>query len=120
MSSDRRCVLVVGGSHSVHVLVPARMLREAGYRVVLADLQEETQANAREVFHAIYPVTPGIQRFVCRRRAAGGVSLKAGGEDSAEVRIEAPTRIASYAWRLMQGRLRSVSLLDIIHREHPG
>lgn len=120
MSSDRRCVLVVGGSHSVHVLVPARMLREAGYRVVLADLQEEAQAGAREVFHAIYPVTCGIQRLVCRHSAAGGVSLTAGGEDSAEVRIEAPIRTVSYAWRLMQGRLRSGLLLEVVRREQPG
>ena len=61
MTKRDRCVLMVGGSHSLHVTIPAQMIRDAGYRVVLADAQPEATPEAAEVFAAIYPMIDRLQ-----------------------------------------------------------
>lgn len=118
MRSAPRCVLVVGGSHSLHVRVPARMVREAGYRVVLADMQDEVAPEARAAFDAVYPLSDRVQRFVVCGRAA---LPKAEAERELKpMEIETPTRLPPYLWRLGQGWLRARRLLHVIRREHPG
>ena len=118
MSGNERCVLLVGGSHSVHVRVPARMIREAGYRIALADLQDAIDPEALGLFDAIYPLNDRTQRLLTRGRAMAGP-----GEPDYDLKlpeIEEPARLTSYAWRLTQGWLRAGRLLDAIRKEKPG
>ncbi|MBN1461986.1 MAG: glycosyltransferase family 4 protein [Armatimonadetes bacterium] len=118
MSARNRCVLMVGGSHSPHVRVPARMIREAGYRIVLADLQNEVAPEAAAIFDAVYGLPGRIENLVLRGRAIAG-----GRAPRYEVRpidIEVPTRVGPYLWRLLQGRLRAGRLLNLSLRERPG
>ena len=119
MSGERlRCVVVVGGSDSVHVTVPARMIREAGHRVVLANLQDEVAPKAAEVFDAVYPLGDAAQRFLLRGRSAAP-SAKPSYEIQ-PIKVETPRRMKSYLWRLGQGYLRSRQLGKIVARERPG
>jgi glycosyltransferase involved in cell wall biosynthesis len=118
LASERRCVLVVGGSHSVHVRVPAQMLRAAGYRVVLADLLPKTAPGVEEAFDASYSLMDGLQRLAIRGRTALPAAVES--HEFKPVEIETTTRWRPYLWRLFQSGRRAGRLLEIVRREHPG
>lgn len=116
-ATRNRCVIEVGGSHSVHTQTPARMIREAGYRVVLADLQIQPEPHASGAFDEVYPLADRLQRTIIRGREAVGTSRTA--EDKAP-EIEEPVRLKAYVWQLTQSYLRARRLLALIRRERPG
>jgi len=116
----RRCVVVVGGGHSVHVRIPAGMLRAAGYRVVLADLQPEVSPEAREVFDEVVPLGGHAPEWLLRRRPRPA-ALPAGEADAGgPIAVETHTRPAALAFRLWQGWRRAGRLIDLVRRVRPG
>lgn len=118
MSEGRRTIVVVGGSHSPHTRVPSRMLREAGYRVALADLQPAPPTEPDEAFDAVYPLFDWTQALLLKGRA---VAPPPGADYALKpIEVEAPTRWTSYAWRLVRGRLRARRLCSVVRREGPG
>lgn len=123
MNADTRCVLMVGGSHSVHVKIPARMIRQAGYRVVLGDLQAVPAADAAETFDAVYPLHGHLQRLLLKLRGHRSATASASHDEEKagqSIPIERPTRATSYLWRLARGWLQSGRLLAAVRCEHPG
>lgn len=122
--TSRRCIVMVGGSHSVHVKVPAGMLREAGYQVVLADLQPSAKIADNACFDAVHPLEGPLQRRVLGMRPevkTQAVSpVDDGSEEPGEVRIQTATKWRSYLGRLAVGYLQAGILLDVIRRYRPG
>jgi len=116
----RRCIVVVGGSHSLHVRVPAGMLRAAGYRMVLADLQPEISREAREVFDEIAPLGGHAPEWLLRRRPRPATPPAGEGDEAGPIAVETRTRLAALAFRLWQGWTRAGRLIDLVHRVRPG
>lgn len=116
--NKQRCVCVVGGSHSVHVRVPAQMLRAAGYRVVLADLELAPAAGVTEAFDAVYTLPQRLERWAVRRPR--GTPAAEGAHESEPVAIETRTRLPSLVFQLTRAWLRAGRLRRLIARERPG
>jgi len=116
----RGCVVVVGGGHSVHVRIPARMLRDAGYRMVLADLQPEVSAEARAVFDEIVPLGGHAPEWLLRRRPRPATPPAGEGDEGGPIAVETRTRPAALAFRLWQGWTRAGRLIDLARRARPG
>ncbi len=118
--SGQRCVCVVGGSHSPHVRIPAQMLRDAGYRVILADSQAKITPEAVPVFDEIYSLRPRTQQLILR----GAQPLRPGGATATAelkpIEIEQPTRWRSFLWRQFQAWAQARRLLRVIRTERPG
>lgn len=113
-----KTVLVVGGSHSVHVCVPATMIRQAGYRVVLGDLQEQTAPEAGEMFDAVYPLVDPLLLTILKARPKPPEGKDDTGFGSTDV--EQPRRWRPYLWRLFRDWRQAGQLRRVVCREHPG
>jgi glycosyltransferase involved in cell wall biosynthesis len=116
--SRKQCVLVVGGSHSVHVRIPAGMLRAVGYRVVLADTQGETAPDAGDAFDTVYSLGDVLERLLLRGRATLPPATPS--SELGPMEIETRTRLQPYLWRLANGALRARRLRSIVRLERPG
>lgn len=117
-AAGQRCVCVVGGSHSVHVRVPAQMLRAAGYRVVLADLEVAQAPGATDVFNAVYTLPQRWERWAARRPR--GAAPAEAAHEREPVAIETPTRVPSLVFQLTRAWFRAGRLLQVVRRERPG
>jgi glycosyltransferase involved in cell wall biosynthesis len=118
MAEQKPCVLAIGGSSSLHVRIPAEMLRQAGYRVALADLEPTVWPGTESFFDAVYTLMEPVQRTLMGVRAK---VLHAEPEHPVkEMQVEEPSRARPYYWRLMHGWLRAGQLRKIVAHEHPG
>lgn|GEM_PF-2340887 len=120
MLARDRTVVVVGGGHSVHVRVPAQMLREAGYRVVLADLQPAISPEAHAVFDEIVPLGGHPPEWLLRRRPPARTSPAGEADAGGPIAVETRTRPAALAFHLWQGWARAGRLLQLVRRARPG
>lgn len=118
MTNSSKSVVFVGGSHSIHVKIPAGIIRNEGYRVTMADLQLETQSDAFDVFDQVYNLNGSFEKKVLNIRALCG-KQDAGIQDGL-MTIEKPLQLKSYLWNLTQAWLRAKRLTKIVEKERPG
>lgn len=118
MAERKGCIVVLGESSSTHARIPAQIVREAGYRVVLAEMQVPTAPGSDQYFDAIYPLQHALEPLILRlpRRAGGG----AGKRPIQGMALLEPTRWKSLAWQLLRGWLRAGRLVQVVKRERPG
>jgi glycosyltransferase involved in cell wall biosynthesis len=95
------------------------MVREAGYRVILADYQMEAPADISDFFDTVYPLNGWVQRFVQKNRSSHTRQEEADHTDG-EIGVETPLRIKPCLWRLLHGYLTAKKLYRIIQEEKPG
>ncbi|MCK4341995.1 MAG: glycosyltransferase family 4 protein [Phycisphaerae bacterium] len=118
MSARKPCVVVLGGSSSLHARIPAQMVREAGYRVVLADMEPTIAPGTEEFYDHVYPLQHSLEKPFLAVRSA--VTKPEGKRPIKEMEILEPTRNKSLYWRLFSAWLRGRRLARIVRAEHPG
>ena len=118
MSGNKPCVVVLGGSSSLHARIPAQMVRDAGYRVVLANTEGTEAPGTRDFFDDVHSVITTRERLIM----AGG-SLVAAPRSAHPIKpmeVLEPTRKKSLYGRLLLGWLRAGRLVQVVRAERPG
>jgi glycosyltransferase involved in cell wall biosynthesis len=118
MTAGKPCVVVLGGSSSLHARIPAQMVRDAGYRVVLANTEAKLAPGTADYFDAIHSVVTAPERAIGALRRA--VVKPAPERPIQAPEIVVPTRWRSFCTRLALGWLRGRRLVEVVGRERPG
>jgi glycosyltransferase involved in cell wall biosynthesis len=111
-------VLVLGGSSSLHARIPAQMVREAGYRVMLANAERTVAPGTEDFFDSVFQLVTVPEQMMLMLRSAVG-----GSEDRRPVgpmQVVTATRRKSLYARLCQGWLRGRRLAWLVRRLRPG
>jgi glycosyltransferase involved in cell wall biosynthesis len=117
MSRAGATIVVLGGSSVPHARIPSQMLREAGYRVLLADMEPTAAPGAHACFDGIESVITRAERTILAGRA-----LVATAEAPPPIKppdILEPTRRKSLYGRLALGWFRGRALEKIVRHERP-
>lgn len=112
-----KTVLFVGGSHSIHVRIPANIICKSGYRIVLADLQGETDAEVYDIFDEVYRLE-GLESRIVKFKST--LNRKPDSAQDGQLLLEKPTRLKSYFWALFSAKIKARRLTNIVLKEKPG